>query len=217
MDKKLSIIIAIFLIISPLPSMSFKAGRDDVILITGFEPFDKWKENPSEIVALSLNGSYVNNARIVSIILPVDFNNSFLLIKKAIKKYNPSVIIMLGLNGRSREIHVEKVALNLKCNGWRCSRIKEGEPFLISPVPAIKICSELREYGIKARPSIYAGTYSCNYVFYMTMSYEKNATVSFIHLPPLNSQAKYGMDEKEMGKGVKIIAGICYNYTSSRL
>ncbi len=215
---KNAVILAMMIAILIAPSIATGMDEEDTILITGFEPFDKWNENPSQIIASSLNGSIIDNARVVSLILPVDFNMSFMMIKRAIEKYHPSVVMMLGLNGRSRSMQVEKVALNLKCNGWKCSRIKDGNLILISHAPAMEICSALRERGIKARPSIYAGIYSCNYVFYMTLDYEKNAMVSFIHLPPLKSQAWYGMDEKDMENGIALAAAICHQaYLSSRL
>ncbi len=178
------------------------------VLITGFEPFGKWKINPSQMVAMELNGKQIENARIIGLVLPVDFNKSFNMIKESINIYKPRIIINLGLNGMADSIHVEKIAINLKCNEWRCSKIEDGNFIQFSPFPVIKIVGEMRKNGIVAMPSFFAGTYSCNYVFYSTLNYiNKNKLQikdDFIHLPPLSNQTKYGMKFDDMVEGIKI-------------
>jgi len=201
--KKLAILIAILLV-----PISFGGNEHEVILVTGFEPFGEWNENPSAMVAMALNGSFIGNAEIVSIVLPVDFNQSFEKIKDAIEKYKPFMIISLGLNGKARAIHIEKIALNIECNNGRCSFIKNGRLIQISPLPAFKICNELRSHGYKAKPSFFAGTYACNFIFYSTLNYidenELDIKDGFIHVPPLKSQRRYGMELNDMVNAIKI-------------
>lgn len=200
--------IAIFIVtIFYIPNFSI-AEKNDIVLITGFETFGKWNINPSQIVAESLNNSYIGNAKIISLTLPVDFNKSFIKIKNAIRKYKPILIINLGLNGRAYTIHVEKIAINLMCNRWKCSRISNEKFIQISPLPSLKIVWELRKNGYKARLSFFAGTYVCNYIFYKTLEYineeELSIKACFIHLPPLKSQKKYGMKLNDMINAIKI-------------
>ncbi len=206
--KKLAILIAILLV-----PVSFGGNGHEVILITGFETFGEWEENPSAMVAMALNGSFIGDAKIVSIILPVDFNQSFEKIKNAMEKYKPSMILSLGLNGNARSIHVEKLAINLKCDNGRCSFIENGRLIQISPLPVIKICNELRSHGYKARPSFFAGTYACNFVFYSTLAYinenELDIKDGFIHVPPLKSQRRYGMELNDMVNAIRIAIKAC--------
>ena len=182
--------------------------KHEVILITGFQPFNEWEENPSAMIAMALNRSHIGDATIVSIILPVDFNQSFEKLRKAIEKYEPSMILSLGLNGHAATIHVEKLAINLKCNEGKCSFIKNGKLVQISPLPALKICKELRKHGYKARPSFFAGTYACNSIFYSTLDYINKQGLQikygFIHVPPLKSQREYGMELQDMINATKI-------------
>ena len=206
--KKLFALTVILLFAIPSLSSGFYE-RQKIVLVTGFKPFGNWTANPSEVVANLLNGCEIDNAKIVSIILPVDFNNSFEILKDAIAIYKPSIIISLGLDGMAHKIHVEKIAINLECNEYRCKLIeKHGKFVQISPLPAFKIAEEMRKHGYKAIPSFYAGTYVCNYIFYSTLSYiEENGLqikAGFIHLPPLKSQRKYGMDADDMANAIKI-------------
>ncbi len=201
--KKLAILIAILLI-----PVTVGEEKHEVILITGFQPFNEWEENPSAMIAMALNRSHIGDATIVSIILPVDFNQSFEKLRKAIEKYEPSMILSLGLNGHAATIHVEKLAINLKCNEGKCSFIKNGKLVQISPLPALKICKELRKHGYKARPSFFAGTYACNSIFYSTLDYINRQGLQikygFIHVPPLKSQREYGMELQDMINATKI-------------
>jgi len=181
--------------------------EEKVVLITGFEPFGKWEVNPSELVAENLNGSKIGNAKVIGIVLPVDYNESFKKLEKAIAKYKPDLIICLGLDGSARAINVEVVALNLKRDGWKFERINE-KLFYTSTLPCKEIVNELRKEEIKARLSFFAGFYLCNFIFYNTMKYiEENGLdikAGFIHIPPLKSQASYGMDLEEIIKAIKI-------------
>ncbi|MCD6473314.1 MAG: pyroglutamyl-peptidase I [Thermoplasmata archaeon] len=201
--KKLAILVAILLV-----PITIGEEKHEVILITGFEPFNEWEENPSALVAMALNGSHIGDATIVSIILPVDFNQSFELVRKAIEKYEPSIVLSLGLNGHAAAIHVEKLAINLKCNEGKCSFIKNGKLLQISSLPVLKICKELRKHGYKARPSFFAGAYACNFIFYSTLDYINRQGLQikcgFIHVPPLKSQKEYGMELQDMINATKI-------------
>ena len=180
--------------------------EEEVVLITGFEPFGKWEINPSELVAENLNGSKIGNAKVIGIVLPVDYNESFKKLEKTIARYKPELIICLGLDGSAKAINVEMIALNLKRDGWKFERINE-KLFYISTLPCNEIVNELRKEGIKAKISFFAGFYLCNFVFYNTMRYieenELDVKAGLIHIPPLKSQASYGMDLEEIVKAVE--------------
>lgn len=183
-------------------------GAEDFVLITGFEPFDRWEVNPSQLVAEELDGEDVEGARIIGMVLPVDFNESFAMVKEALITYEPSVVIALGLDGSARMLCVENIGVNLKREkGWQLSRIeKEGSFLYFSSLPSRTIVQNLREAGIPARQSFFAGIYACNFILYRLMEYvheqHLNISAGFIHLPPLSSQRPYGMELATMVEGV---------------
>jgi len=212
MKKSLAIPVAIIIIFLSHPSLSHSGNG--VVLLTGFEPFNNYDINPSQLVVEELNGSRIGNAVVMAIVLPVDFNNSAEIVRDAIDKFKPVAVINMGLNGYTKSIEVEKIAFNVrsiyvdgKWRGWE--RIsKEGNPLFFSTLPVNSIVEKIRENGSRAKISYFAGTYSCNYVFYSTLFYvnEKNLHIpaGFIHLPPLKSQKNYGMEFQEMVEDIKI-------------
>ena len=207
-----ALLVSLLLISLPISASSYHG--DEYVILTGFEPFGNYEINPSQMVVEELNGSTVGNAKIISFILPVDFNKSAEIIKRAIEDYNPAVVICTGLDGSARKIEVEKIALNIrwasldnKFGGWK--KMENDAPFfLLSTLPVEEIVEAIDENGIEARISYFAGTYSCNYVFYSTLLYMeedgKDIPVGFIHLPPLKSQKRYGMELEDMKEAIKI-------------
>ena len=165
--KKLFIFCIIFLLLTILFQNigGKKEEITEVVLITGFEPFNGYEINPSELIAEELNGTNIKNATIIGIVLPVDYNMAKEAIMNAIEKYNPSIIISLGLAYYRRMICIEKVAINFRSiyinNKWTgIEKINVTAPlFIISSLPTFKITEEIREEGIPARQSFFAGTY----------------------------------------------------------
>jgi pyroglutamyl-peptidase len=186
----------------------------EIILITGFEPFNGYEINPSELIAEELNGTNIKNATIIGVVLPVDYDMAKETIMEAIEKYNPSIIISLGLAYYRKMICIEKVAINFKSiymnNKWiGIEKINATAPLLVfSPLPTFKITEKIRKEGIPARPSFFAGIYLCNYIFYITLHYimenDLSIKAGFIHVPPLEEQAKHGMKLDKMVEAVRI-------------
>ncbi|KAA0001632.1 MAG: peptidase C15 [Thermoplasmata archaeon] len=204
-------IIAVIALVLLAPAFPASENTQDVsVLITGFVPFDKWEVNPSQLIAEELNGEEIGNAHIIGMVLPVDFNESFEMVKKAMHTYEPSVVIALGLDGYSRFICIEKIGVNLKREeGWQLSRIEKDGPFLyFSSIPTGDITQEIRGAGIPARQSFFAGIYACNFILYRLMDYiheqHLNISAGFIHVPPLSSQTPYGMELRTMVEAVRI-------------
>ena len=207
------IIIAFVLILLFFPSMKAQEKKE-VALVTGFEPFANYDINPSEVVAMQLNGSYIGNVFVVGVVLPVDYEKAEEILQNLIKKYEPSIILCTGLEYNARKINVERIAINLKSiyvdEKWNGIEIINGSaPFILfSNLPVGKIVNEIRSNDIKARQSFFAGTYLCNYVFFIMLNYalhrNEDVKVGFIHFPPLKQQAEYGMDIEEMMKAVEI-------------
>jgi pyroglutamyl-peptidase len=206
-------VLGIFILLFPIGIYS--ASGAPVVLVTGFEPFDNYTVNPSQLIAEALNGTMLNDAEIVGVVLPVDFNESVEMTTDAIQYYQPDLVLCLGLNARSQDIRVEKIGLNLKRypkddGTWSFPRrIDVAGPFLrITPLHTVDIVQKIREANISVQQSFFAGTYVCNAVFYQVLGYLSQQDISrkmgFIHVPLLDSQDPLGMPLQSMIDAVKI-------------
>ena len=54
------------------------------VLLTGFEPFDIYEVNPSQLIVEALDGQIIADAQIVGVVLPVDFTFSVENVTQAI-------------------------------------------------------------------------------------------------------------------------------------
>lgn len=208
----LRIIGILFLLIS---SCAYSTSCTSIVLVTGFEPFNQYDVNPSQIIAETLNGSTLEGAEIVGIVLPVDFNESVLIATHAIEHYSPILVISVGLDARSRTIKVEKIAVNLKRyqkpdGTWSFPhRIESFGPLLrLSPLHTKDMVNAMKQAQIPVSQSMFAGTYVCNSLFYQLLGYVTvhNSTIKigFIHVPLLDSQDPRGMPLQTMVDAVQI-------------
>jgi len=193
-----------------------KPSNSDIVLLTGFGPFDVYDINPSQLIVEELNGQNVEGAEIIGLILPVDFSTSVENITSAIDTYKPNIVISTGLSPSAKKINVEKIGVNIKMHHrseklWFIPRRLEkfGPFFRFSNLETEEIVSNMREAEIPSRQSYYAGFYICNAVLYGVLGYiiEKQLPISagFIHLPLLTSQDPEGMEFQTMIEGIKIV------------
>ncbi len=203
-----------------IPSSVFIVDADisltsNIVLVSGFEPFYIYDENPSQLVAETLNGTFLNNATIVSVILPVNFTESINRMTQAIQTYQPVLVISLGLNAQAFGIQMEHFGLNFRKRPrsdplwFLLQRLDPEGPLLRrSTIPNEKIVKALRHEHIFAVSSFNAGTYVCNAVLYGTLGILEDESLDipmgFFHVPLLPSQASHGMSLEKMVNAVKI-------------
>ncbi len=196
---------------------SGKTQRIDssIVLVTGFEPFDIYDINPSQLIAEELHGQIINGVEVVGIVLPVDFDKSVENVTQAIKDYEPVIVLSLGLSSRTRFIEVEKCGINLKKlprneSPWILPRrIDPCGPFIrLSALDTREIVVEIRNADIPVKQSFFAGMYVCNAVLYKMLGYIDEHGLStragFIHVPFLASQDPDGMEFEMMLEAVTI-------------
>jgi pyroglutamyl-peptidase len=83
------------------------------VLVTGFETFGGHDENPSALVATTLDGREIAGARVIGRILPVDLDGLDAALDAALADQNPDAVLAFGLAGNEAVIRLERVALNV--------------------------------------------------------------------------------------------------------
>lgn len=171
------------------------------LLLTGFEPFDGFEVNPSEEVAKAFNGYKIGKFEVTGLVLPLDYKNAMSLFDEKLEEYKPIVILCCGQASRET-ISIERIAVNVLStkrpdnygNIPDADIIDNNGPVAyftnIDPFPLVQ---SLLNENIPAYVSYHAGVYGCNWLIYNVMQRIEmgiiDARATFIHLPPLPSQA----------------------------
>lgn len=183
------------------------------ILLTGFEPFLKFRVNSSWEAIRHLDGSRVDGFRIVARRLPVSYRKAAPILRRWLRELRPTVVAAFGL-ADDRVIRLERIALNVlhtlkPDNDGRKAYdrpiVPRGRLALESRLPLRAIARRLRRAKIPARLSFYAGTYLCNNIFY-TLLASSRVPAGFIHVPPLKR-----MPLRTLKRAVTIIVDVLTN------
>ncbi|TFG32181.1 pyroglutamyl-peptidase I [Candidatus Thorarchaeota archaeon] len=171
------------------------------ILVTGFEPFNGFTINPSEEVAKALDGKRINHHSVIGLVLPLDYKNALGILDKSLEKHKPDYVLCCGQANRA-VITIERIAINMLSmnrpdnydNTPETDVINhEGPAAYISNLNPHNLVKILKEKEIPADVSYCAGAYGCNWLLYNVMQRIQEGTseaqATFIHLPPLPSQA----------------------------
>ncbi len=162
-----------------------------MIVVTGFKPWGRHKHNPSEELAKLLHGRVIAGQRVESKILPVSYRAALEAVAE-IHAISPRLTLHLGLAASAPALRMEKVAVNIADAGPDVEGVeKRGEPVVpggpaayFATAPMEEMVDASRRAGVPARLSYTAGTYLCNYIFYLSLHHAgRGAAVGFIHLP----------------------------------
>ena len=175
------------------------------ILLTGFEPFNNGKLNPSEQIVKTLAEQYATGNVIAGVdlhtaILPVVFTESSELLKHLIARHEPDAVIALGQAEGRKEISFERVAINLDDAriADNAGRIITEQPIIhgapdahFSTLPLGQLVEAVRAAGVPAGISLSAGTFVCNHIFYHLQQLLSNTgkPSGFVHVPLMDEQA----------------------------
>lgn len=154
------------------------------ILLTAFEPYDRWKENSSWLAMIDLTSWYDGALDLTTRRYPVDLTKLKAMLQEDLAN-NYDFAIHLGQSPGSPIIKLEAVGLNLRTN---------GEPLLGDAPTAYRStldldgCVErLTAAGVPAEVSNHAGTYLCNAALFLSQHYGammgRRTQSLFIHLP----------------------------------
>ena len=202
------------------------------LLVTGFEPFGKYKENSSWAVAEKVAALGVDGLKVVQ--LPVSFNGVAAALRKAVEEYCPNVIIMLGQAAGIDYIKLERIAINMMDsvapdnNGFIPDEepiCKDGAAALFTNMDIKALRRAVEEQGVAAKVSNSAGLYVCNRLYYEALRLCGERTgmkALFVHLPlyegqPSATEGKSVMPVDEMTKAIEtIIHKINYTYAKNK-
>jgi pyroglutamyl-peptidase len=172
-----------------------------VILLTGFEPFDGFSVNPSEEIAKAFEGRMINQFSVVGLVLPLDYKKALKTLDESLVKHKPEYVLCCGQANRS-SITIERIALNAIStkrpdnygNNPESDLIEvDGPVAYFANIKPHELVKALVDNGIPAEVSYHAGIYGCNWLLYNVMhrieTGRLDAKATFIHLPPLPTQA----------------------------
>lgn len=176
------------------------------ILITGFEGFLDYPENPAEWVAREFIGwSYQDwEARVQ--ILPVTYSGCLPTFQKKAEAENPELVVHFGVSHLAQKVTLERVALNLLDSRYPDNEgkiyretpiLENGEKAYFSEMPLLTIGKALLEENqIEVEVSNHAGAYICNYLYYSSQSLKEDLGYEslFIHVPPSQVKKKEYLD-----------------------
>lgn len=165
------------------------------LLLTGFEPFLKFRSNPTEAAVRELDGLEIGEYSVTGKVYPVVFDSIDELITGDIEAEQPDAVVCLGLSGGRHTIHIERIAINCidgrpDNDGFNPDGEKidgAGPDGLFSTLPVKKLEAVLKEKEVPASISNTAGTYLCNNVMYSALNHLRvkglDTPAGFIHVP----------------------------------
>ncbi len=167
------------------------------ILVTGFGSFLNNSEN-SSIEILKLLPKRIYGHEIITVELPVVYDECFEVLRPFIEKHHPDIILNLGLATGRKAISLERVAINLNDS---LSEDNNGNIFIDRPIiktsnnayfstlPLKKIAKRMTSKNVPVEISLTAGSYVCNNLMYHVLHYldENNlmTKAGFVHLPDM--------------------------------
>lgn len=167
------------------------------VLVTGFQPFpaDGWHDNVSAVAVGAIRPASLRGARVLRLILPVEYDHAAASVRDAIARCAPDVVISFGQGGGA--IALEQTAYNLKDTGEVAGGVPDNRGTIAaalpidaaadaertSSLPLDAIDDALRGLGEEPVRSDDPGRYVCNNVFFTSTGAIGAGRAGFIHLP----------------------------------
>lgn len=170
------------------------------VLVTGFDPFDTDTINPA-YEAVKLLPSEIAGAEIIKLEIPTVFEESGKVLRSAIGKYQPEIVVCVGQAGGRAAVSMERVAINLaearipdnKGNqplGVKLEETGANAYFTLLPIKAM--VKNIQQHGLPAYISYTAGTFVCNEIMYRLLhiinTEFQQIRGGFIHVPFIPEQ-----------------------------
>ena len=175
------------------------------VLLTGFDPFGGETLNPSWLAAERLHGQVIAGHRVIGVELPTSFARAPRVLRAAIRRHQPVLILCVGQAGGRAEISLEPIAINIDDariadnDGAQlvdAPVVRSGPAAYFTTLPIKSMCAALQAADIPIGISQTAGTFVCNHIFSALVRTlaatpaHKRPRGGFIHLPFLPEQTK---------------------------
>lgn len=168
-------------------------GKDELVtrvLLTAFEPYDRWPENSSWLALTDLTRWYDGTAELTTRRYPVDLTTMSERLRKDLQS-DYDLAIHLGQSPGSTLIKLESVGLNVRGDGSKL--MPDAPAAYTSPLPLDRCNRAIVSAGIPSEVSHHAGTYLCNAALFLSQHYCHTFGLStksvFVHLPLSPAQA----------------------------
>jgi len=160
------------------------------VLLTAFEPYDRWPENSSWLTLTDLTRWYDGSIDVTTRRYPVDLTRMSEALRKDLQA-NYDLAVHLGQAPGSTSLRLEAVGLNVRSDG--SPLIPNATEAYRSPLSLHAANQALLEAGIPSDVSHHAGTYLCNAALYLSQHYSQSFGLHtkslFVHIPLAPSQA----------------------------
>jgi pyroglutamyl-peptidase len=169
------------------------------LLLTGFGPFPGVAENSSAWVVEALAATHPSSrlgCTLHAEVLPSEWAEVATMGPHLLRQHQPRLILHLGLSKRAKGFRIERSAHNVIDLGEDArgampstrSVLDLGHARLDTRVPAARLAKHLRTRELQAVASRSAGTYLCNFLYYLSLDWARlqkaPCDVCFVHVPP---------------------------------
>lgn len=179
------------------------------LLVTGFEPFGGVERNASWEAVKRLPDT-VAGYQVERLCLPVVYGDSGAMLRDAVRRLHPTLVLCVGVAGGRKQITPEKLAVNYRRAGIadNAGRLYTGEPIvsdgpdgIMTRLPVESMVERLREEGLPAEVSLTAGGYVCNDLYYHALLYQAEDGYQglFVHVPPEET-----LSAEESARGLRL-------------
>jgi pyroglutamyl-peptidase len=161
------------------------------VLLTAFEPYDRWKANASWLALVELTKNLPESPKITTRLYPVDFAEmKERLASDLSAKFEYA--LHLGQAPGSSRIQLEAIGLNIGGSSSQSpdqyrALVEDGPVAYRTKLPLADWAVKLRRAGVPTQVSYHAGTYLCNATLYWSQYLVERLALTtetaFIHVP----------------------------------
>lgn len=161
------------------------------VLLTAFEPYDRWQANASWLALVELTRELPPQLRLTTRLYPVDFAAVRRKLAEDLDS-NPDFALHLGQAPGASAIRLEAIGLNVGGALQQTPEqfrplVEEGPVAYRTSLPLADWAVKLRSAGIPANVSYHAGEYLCNATHYLShylIEQQRLRTqAAFLHVP----------------------------------
>jgi pyroglutamyl-peptidase len=145
------------------------------VLLAGFAAFPGAPVNPAERLIRRFDSSSLRSgARVECLVVPVEWERSWEVLRGAIREVRPDAVLQVGLHAGADRFRIETTAFNERAMDRpdaagrlpETVAIRAGPPSLRARLPTEALERELRRAGLDVGLSADAGRYLCNETLY---------------------------------------------------